>query len=101
MPRYLRKKYKRNEKKMVSTRVKTYVLDAFQNAAEDANNNGYILSLSEIVESALIQAISEYKEEKVLPDIAFPKNSKQERMSPRCGVYELKNKSNHIETKYQ
>ena len=29
-------------------------------AAEDANKNGYILSLSEVVETALIHAISEY-----------------------------------------
>jgi hypothetical protein len=63
MPSYLRKKYKRDEKKMVSTRVRTYVLDAFQNAAEDANKNGYILSLSEVVETALIHAISEYTKE--------------------------------------
>ena len=66
MPSYLRKKYKRDEKKMVSTRVRTYVLDAFQNAAEDANKNGYILSLSEVVETALIHAISEYTKEQEL-----------------------------------
>jgi len=60
---YLRKKYKQDEKKMVSTRVRTYVLDAFQNAAEDANKNGYILSLSSVVEAALRHAISEYTEE--------------------------------------
>lgn len=64
MPSYLRKKYKRDEKKMVSTRVRTYVLDAFQNAAEDANKNGYILSLSEVVETALRHAISEYTDKR-------------------------------------
>jgi len=70
MPSYLRKKNKENEKKMVSTRVRTYVLDAFQNAAEDANRNGYILSLSSVVETALIHAISEYTEQQ---DIDFLK----------------------------
>ena len=70
MPSYLRKKNKENEKKMVSTRVRTYVLDAFQNAAEDANRNGYILSLSSVVETALIHAISEYTEQQ---DVDFLK----------------------------
>ena len=70
MPSYLRKKYKSDEKKMVSTRVRTYVLDAFQNASEDANKNGYILSLSEVVETALRHAISEYTEKQ---DVDFLK----------------------------
>jgi len=70
MPSYLRKKSKENEKKMLSTRVRTYVLDAFQNAAEDANKNGYILSLSSVVETALEHAISEYTEQQ---DIDFLK----------------------------
>ena len=62
MGRYLKKKYREDEKKMISTRVRTYVIDAFQKAAEDASKNGYILSLSSVVETALKQAISEYTE---------------------------------------
>jgi len=64
MAKYLKRKSKEDEKKMISTRVRTCVIDAFMNASEDASLNGFTLSLSSIVEQALKQAISEYKEEK-------------------------------------
>ena len=60
MAKYLKKNQKRDEKKMISTRVRTHVIDAFQNAAEDASLNGYTLTLSSIVETALEDAIGEY-----------------------------------------
>ena len=60
MDKYLKKNQKRDEKKMISTRVRTHVIDAFQNAAEDASLNGYTLTLSSIVETALEDAIGEY-----------------------------------------
>ena len=62
MAKYLKIKHKEDGKKMISTRVRTYVIDAFQNASEDASLNGYTLSISYVVEEALKQAISEYKE---------------------------------------
>ena len=62
MAKYLKIKHKEDEKKMISTRVRTCVIDAFQNASEDASLNGYALSFSYVVEEALKQAISEYKE---------------------------------------
>ena len=62
--RYLKKNYKEDEKKMISTRIRTCVIDAFQKASEDASLNGFTLSLSLVVEEALKHAISEYKDEK-------------------------------------
>ena len=64
MAKYLKRKSKEDEKKMISTRVRICVIDAFMNASEDASLNGFTLSLSSVVEEALKQAISEYKEEK-------------------------------------
>ena len=63
MGRYLKKNYKEDEKKMISTRVRTCVIDAFQKTSEDASLNGFTLSLSSVVEEALKHAISEYKDE--------------------------------------
>jgi len=64
MARYLKKNQKEDEKKMISTRIRTHVIDAFQNASEDASLNGYTLTLSSIVERALKDAIGEYAEVK-------------------------------------
>ena len=64
MARYLKKNQKEDEKKMISTRIRTHVIDAFQNASEDASSNGYTLTLSSIVERALKDAIGEYAEVK-------------------------------------
>jgi hypothetical protein len=64
MPRYLKKNEKSDEKKHVSTRIRSHVLEAFQNASEDAKLNGYTLTLSSVVEEALKHAISEYKDAK-------------------------------------
>ena len=62
MPRYLLKNQKIDEKKHISTRIRSHVFEAFQNASDDAKLNGYTLTLSSVIEEALKHAINEYKE---------------------------------------
>lgn len=57
--KYIKKNRKEDEKKVMSTRVRSIVFDAFQNASEAAKGHGYSVSLSDIVEIALIETIAE------------------------------------------
>jgi len=63
MPRekYVKKNKKENEKKMISTRVHVMTLNAFNNASNDAKENGYSISMTEVIEQALREAVIEYK----------------------------------------
>ena len=61
--KYIKKNRKEDEKKVMSTRVRSIVFDAFQNASEAAKNYGYSISLSDVVEIALLETISELAEE--------------------------------------
>ena len=54
--KYIKQNRKEDEKKVMSTRVRSIVIDAFQNASEAAKNYGYSISLSDVVEIALLQS---------------------------------------------
>jgi hypothetical protein len=60
--KYIKKNHKEDEKKVMSTRVRSIVFDAFQNASEAANGYGYSISLSNVVETALKETIAELAE---------------------------------------
>ena len=62
MSKYLKKNRKLDQKKMISTRIRSYVVEAFQNASDEANKNGYSLTLSSVIEEALESSIAEYTE---------------------------------------
>jgi type I site-specific restriction-modification system R (restriction) subunit len=60
--KYIKKNRKSDEKKVVSTRIKKHIFDAFQNASEASKDYGYSISLSDVVETALIDAVKEFAE---------------------------------------
>jgi len=60
--KYIKKNRKSDEKKVVSTRIKKHIFDAFQNASEASKDHGYSISLSDVVETALIAAVREFAE---------------------------------------
>ena len=60
--KYIKKNRKSDEKKVVSTRIRTHIYDAFQNASEASKDHGYSISLSDVVETALIAAVKEFAE---------------------------------------
>ena len=62
MTKYLKKNRKFDQKKMISARIRTHVIEAFQNASDEANKNGYSLSLASVIEEALEYSIAEYTE---------------------------------------
>jgi energy-converting hydrogenase A subunit M len=61
--KYVKKNRKEDEKKVMSTRVRSIVFDAFQNASEAAKDHGYSISLSNVVETALKETITELADE--------------------------------------
>ena len=61
--KYVKKNRKEDEKKVMSTRVRSIVFDAFQNASEAAKDYGYSISLSDVVETALKETITELADE--------------------------------------
>jgi len=61
--KYVKKNRKEDEKKVMSTRVRSIVFDAFQNASEAAKDHGYSISLSDVVETALKETITELADE--------------------------------------
>ncbi len=61
--KYIKQNRKEDEKKVMSTRVRSIVFDAFQNASEAAKDYGYSISLSDVVEIALLETIAELAEE--------------------------------------
>jgi hypothetical protein len=60
--KYIKKNRKEDEKKVVSTRIRTHIFDAFQNSTEAAKDYGYNISLADVVETALVSAIKEFTE---------------------------------------
>ena len=60
--KYIKKNRKSDEKKVVSTRIRTHIFDAFQNASEASKDHGDSISLSDVVETALIAAVREFAE---------------------------------------
>ena len=62
MGKYVTKNQKKNEKRVVSVRIRRPVFDAFKGASIAAKEFGYSISLSGVFETAMEDAISEFKE---------------------------------------
>ncbi len=62
MGKYVTKNRKEDEKRVVSVRIRRPVFEAFKGASLAAQKYGYSMSLSGIFETALEDAITEFKE---------------------------------------
>ena len=62
MGKYVTKNRKEDEKRVVSVRIRRPVFDAFRGASLAAQKYGYSMSLSGIFETALEDAITEFRE---------------------------------------
>ena len=62
MGKYITKNRKEDEKKVVSVRIRRPVFEAFKGASLAAQKYGYSMSLSGVFETALEDAITEFKE---------------------------------------
>ena len=62
MGKYVTKNRKEDKKRVVSVRIRRPVFDAFKSASLAAQNYGYSMSLSGVFETALEDAIKEFKE---------------------------------------
>ena len=62
MGKYVTKNQKIDEKRVVSVRIRKPVFEAFRSASIAAKKFGYIMSLSGVFETAMEDAISEFKE---------------------------------------
>ena len=60
--RYVTKNQKADEKRVVSVRIRRPVCEAFKGASIAAKDFGYTMSLSVVFETAMEDAISEFKE---------------------------------------
>jgi len=57
--RFVKKDLEQDKKKMVSARVDVELMKAFKRASAEAKNNGYKITFSSVIESALVEAVSE------------------------------------------
>ena len=62
MGKYITKNRKEDEKRVVSVRVRRPIFEAFKGASLAAQKYGYSMSLSGVFETALEDAITEFKE---------------------------------------
>jgi len=62
MGKYVTKNRKEDEKRVVSVRVRRPVFEAFKGASIAAQKYGYSMSLSGVFETAMEDAITEFKE---------------------------------------
>ncbi len=62
MGKYITKNQKADEKRVVSVRIRRPVFEAFKGASIAAKEFGYSMSLSVVFETAMEDAISEFKE---------------------------------------
>ncbi len=62
MGKYVTKNQKADEKRVVSVRIRRPVFEAFKGASIAAKEFGYSMSLSVVFETAMEDAISEFKE---------------------------------------
>jgi len=62
MGKYVTKNRKEDEKRVVSVRIRRPVFEAFKGASFTAQKYGYSMSLSGVFETALEDAITEFKE---------------------------------------
>ena len=62
MGKYVTKNQEEDEKRVVSVRIRRPVFDAFRGASMAAKDFGYSMSLSSVFETAMEDAISEFKD---------------------------------------
>ena len=62
MGKYVTKNQEEDEKRVVSVRIRRPVFEAFRGASIAAKDFGYSMSLSGVFETAMEDAISEFKE---------------------------------------
>ena len=62
MGKYVTKNQKADEKRVVSVRIRRPVFEAFRSASKAAKDFGYSMSLSLVFETAMEDAVSEFKE---------------------------------------
>ena len=62
MAKYVTKNRKEDEKRVVSVRIRRPIFEAFKGASLAAQKFGYSMSLSGVFETALEEAITEFKE---------------------------------------
>ena len=62
MGKYVTKNQKEDEKRVVSVRIRRPVFEAFRGASIAAKDFGYSMSLSGVFETAMEDAISEFKD---------------------------------------
>ena len=62
MGKYVTKNRKEDEKRVVSVRIRRPVFEAFKSASLEAQKYGYRMTLSGVFETALDDAITEFKE---------------------------------------
>tara|TARA_B110000116_G_scaffold229286_1_gene211088 strand:- start:1426 stop:1719 length:294 start_codon:yes stop_codon:yes gene_type:complete len=62
MAKYVIKNQKEDEKRVVSVRIRKPVFEAFKGASIAAKEYGYSMSLSVVFETAMEDAVSEFKE---------------------------------------
>ena len=62
MAKYVTKNQKEDEKRVVSVRIRKPVFEAFKGASIAAKEYGYSMSLSVVFETAMEDAVSEFKE---------------------------------------
>ena len=62
MAKYVIKNQKEDEKRVVSVRIRKPVFEAFKGASIAAKDYGYSMSLSVVFETAMEDAVSEFKE---------------------------------------
>ena len=61
MGKYVTKNQKEDEKRVVSVRIRRPIFEAFKGAASAAEQYGYSMTLSSVFETAMEDAISEFK----------------------------------------
>ena len=62
MAKYVTKNQKEDEKRVVSVRIRKPVFEAFKGASIAAKDYGYTMSLAVVFETAMEDAVSEFKE---------------------------------------
>jgi len=60
--KFVKKDSDHDKKRMVNARVDSELMKAFKNASANAKSNGYKITLSGVVEGALVEAITEYEQ---------------------------------------
>ena len=67
MGKYVTKKRKLDEKRVVSVRIKRALFESFKGASKAAQKHGYSMSLAGVFESALEDAIHEWQKDYEIP----------------------------------